>query len=366
MRCLECDRESPLIAEILGVCADCIRNRFARVRPRIEAAHRLAREEFGLPPFLPRAEEGVNCQICANACRIPEGGLGYCGLRTNRQGRLVHFANAKKGSLTWYYDPLPTNCVAAWACGEKDARRGKNLAVFYHGCGFDCLFCQNWHHREEVTRLGRKAGRREEEAAEDVFITPENLLARVDKETKCICFFGGDPVVQLPHSLAVARLAVEQKKVRVCWETSGGMNPSFLPALAETALSSGGMIKFDLKAASPEIHFALCGVGNERTLANFAALAEYGRTRRDPPLLVAATLLVPGYVDRREVGEIARFIASLDPEIPYTLLAFHPAFYLADLPPTSRPHAEECLAEAREAGLKRVRLGNVHLLGRDY
>ena len=126
------------------------------------------------------------------------------------------------------------------------------------------------------------------------------------------------------------------------------------------------MIKFDLKAASPEIHFALCGVGNERTLANFAALAEYGRTRRDPPLLVAATLLVPGYVDRREVAQIAAFIASLDPEIPYSLLGFHPAFYLADLPFTSRRHAEECLEEARKAGLRRVELGNAHILGGDY
>ena len=38
---------------------------------------------------------------------------------------------------------------------------------------------------------------------------------------------------------------------------------------------------------------------------------------------------------------------------------------MADLPTTSRRHAEEALAAAREKGLRRVRLGNIHLLGHD-
>jgi len=28
-----------------------------------------------------------------------------------------------------------------------------NLAVFYGTCNFNCLFCQNWHFRENVKRL---------------------------------------------------------------------------------------------------------------------------------------------------------------------------------------------------------------------
>jgi pyruvate formate lyase activating enzyme len=83
-------------------------------------------------------------------------------------------------------------------------------------------------------------------------------------------------------------------------------------------------------------------------------------------LLVASTLLVPGYVDEEEVRAIARFIASLDPTTPYSLLAFHPAFAMADLPPTSRRHALACKAAAEEAGLSRVRVGNEHVLGDAY
>ena len=144
------------------------------------------------------------------------------------------------------------------------------------------------------------------------------------------------------------------------------MHPGLLRQAAEIALNSGGCIKFDLKAWSEELHIALCGVSNKRTLENFQLLAEYTKERPLPPLLIASTLLVPGYVDKQEVSQIARFISSIDPDIPYSLLAFSPQFMMRDLPTTSRRHAEECLAEAKSQGLRRVRVGNVHLLGDDY
>ena len=144
------------------------------------------------------------------------------------------------------------------------------------------------------------------------------------------------------------------------------MHPNLLRQMAELSLKSGGCIKFDLKAWSEELHLALCGVSNKRTLANFRLVAQYIERRPQPPLLVASTLLIPGYVEAEEVAKIATFIASLNPEIPYALLAFHPHFLMSDLPTTSRRHAQECLQVAREAGLNNVRVGNIHLLGSDY
>jgi pyruvate formate lyase activating enzyme len=81
---------------------------------------------------------------------------------------------------------------------------------------------------------------------------------------------------------------------------------------------------------------------------------------------VASTLLVPGYIDAGEVGRIAEFLASLDPDIPYSLLGFHPHFFVPDLPRTSVRHAEQALAAAQAAGLRQVRIGNRHLLSREY
>jgi len=95
-------------------------------------------------------------------------------------------------------------------------------------------------------------------------------------------------------------------------------------------------------------------------------MADYIERRPSPPFLIASTLLVPGYIDNQEISGIAAFISSLNPDIPYALLAFHPQFMMRDLPPTSRWHAEECLAEAKAQGLSNVRLGNVHLLGNEY
>ena len=105
---------------------------------------------------------------------------------------------------------------------------------------------------------------------------------------------------------------------------------------------------------------------NKKTLYNFKVLSELVPQRPDPPFLIASTLLVPGYVDEQEVEAIARYISGLNPEIPYSLLGFYPRFYVNDLPATSRSHALRCQEIARKAGLRRVHIGNLHLLGEDY
>jgi pyruvate formate lyase activating enzyme len=65
------------------------------------------------------------------------------------------------------------------------------------------------------------------------------------------------------------------------------------------------------------------------------------------------------------VAHIAGFIASLNPEVSYSLLGFYPHFYMPDLPFTSRRQVEACREAALDAGLKKVKIGNIHLLGDD-
>ncbi len=364
--CQHCGRESPLISQALGLCLDCIRRDFAQVLPLIKKAHSRSRKPFNLPSQPPKDEKGLECHICANECRIPPDGRGYCGLRINR-GNKLEGATAKEGNVSWYYDALPTNCVADWVCPggtgagyplfaySRGAEYGyKNLAVFYQACSFDCLFCQNWRYRCLATGESK--------------VDALRLAEAVDDRTACICYFGGDPTPQLPHAIRASRLALEGNKgriLRICWETNGSMHPALLRRAAELSLNSGGCIKFDLKTWSEELHIALCGVSNKRTLENFELLAEYAKKRPSPPFLTASTLLIPGYIDKEEISGISAFISSLSPDIPYALLAFHPQFMMSDLPPTSERHAMECLAEAKAQGLKNVRLGNIHLLG-DY
>ena len=200
-------------------------------------------------------------------------------------------------------------------------------------------------------------------------MSAQALSSQVDVRTSCICYFGGDPTPQLGHAIATARLARKENKgkiLRICWESNGSMHRSLLNEVARLSMESGGCIKFDLKAYDQRLHLALCGVSNERTLENFAWLANMAEERTAPPFLIASTLLVPGYVDEEEVRRIAGFIATLNTDIPYALLAFYPHFFMADLPTTSRNHALRCREAALKQGLKNIRVGNLHLLGSDY
>jgi pyruvate formate lyase activating enzyme len=191
------------------------------------------------------------------------------------------------------------------------------------------------------------------------------LAETANSSTFCVCFFGGDPASQMPHALAAAQ-QLAKKGLVVCWETAGTSHPKLLDRAVELSLSSGGCIKFDLKAHDESLHIVLTGGSNRQTLENFARTARRFNERPDPPLLVASTLLVPGYVDAEEVGRISEFIAELNPRIPYALLAFAPHFYMSDLPRTSAQHARQAERAARAAGLLDVRIGNRHLLSDDY
>ncbi|MDQ7839851.1 MAG: radical SAM protein [bacterium] len=377
-RCRLCGAESVLVSRQMRVCAACIRTDPDHALPLAQAAHRRSRRLFSLPEEPPQALDGVPCSLCLHGCRMAPGQRGYCNLRENQGGRMAVLAGGPEvGVLHWYYDPLPTNCVAMDVCGERGAMRGAtgkaNLAVFYGACSLNCLFCQNWHYMQNAQTLSPQ-------------MSAAALAEAATDRVACICYFGGDPTPQLPHALTASRLAAERavgelsarkypagehtvspgRRVRICWETSGTMHPTYLRRIVDMSLESGGTVKFDLKAASEPLHIALTGFSNRRTLENFAAAAARARERPDPPLVVASTPMVPGYVDSEEVGAIARVIAALDPDIPYRLLAFFPSFLMENLPTTSRAHAQRCLDAASAAGLRHVALGNRHLLGDLY
>lgn len=363
--CCVCGKEG-LVASSLKVCVTCLREKPAQSLPVALASHAFSRNLFGLPPKPPKTDGGIPCKLCAAECVLGPGELGYCGLRRNVNGRLESLTSTNRGLLHYYLDPHVTNCCNAYfcpagtglgypryACKPGPETGYYNLALFFYGCSLNCLFCQNWSHKNihEADTVS---------VDELVKVTLEN------HSVTCWCWFGGSAEPQLPFAINASKTVLESKPkgrvLRICYEWNGDGNPVLVKRALETVVESGGNVKFDLKAYDPTVHQALTGMSNEQILKNFE-LVFYSFWSRRPtlPVLAATTLLVPGYVDEQEVAKLAEFISSLDENIPYSLLVFHPDFMMKDLPITPRKQVAECYRAAKKY-LKNVHVGNLHLL----
>ncbi|NHJ46837.1 MAG: radical SAM protein [Asgard group archaeon] len=366
-KCSLCEKKSIEISEKLGVCKECLIDNTKEAMLIITKKRLIYRKEFNLPLSPPKTKGGINCGDCVNNCVLGENEFGFCNLVKNEKGQLIRIAgDVSKGFFSFYYDPLPTNCVAAPFCAGCTSNgyphysyvNGpeigyNNLAVFYQSCTFDCLYCQNYQYRKGV-HLSKPS-------------SPNTLIDAIKPKTSCICFFGGDPASQIRHSNKVGHLALEKafrekRIIRVCWETNGSAKPALMEDTTGIALFSGGTIKIDVKSYDDILTKALCGSSNKYTLQNLNEIGSYLDQRPESPLLIASTLLVPGYIDVDQVRKIAKFLVDINPKIPYSLLAFYPTFVIDDLPTTSATHAKECLNAAKDEGLTNVWIGNSHLL----
>ncbi|MGY5874512.1 MAG: radical SAM protein [Candidatus Thorarchaeota archaeon] len=352
MFCPGHENKEKLVSKSIGHCGGCI-NDDSSLMDYALTTHQNIRIKEGLVPQVP-TDGSIVCPDCGNHCRLDEGEIGFCHLRIALDGQIIK-RYSEKAMVSWYFDPLPTNCVADWVCPVTKSlelgsgkQRLNNLAVFYGSCNSDCLFCQNASFREMMA-TGRPLK------------SPREVADAANERTACVCYFGGDPACNPEHSLKVSHLLVEERGIRVCYETNGNISAKWLDKISEVVRKSEGTIKFDLKAVTPSIYTTLTGIANSVVLRNFRTLAAQGMNR-EGEFLVASILLVPGYIGINEVRKICEFIAECDPSIPTALLGFYPHHAMTDLPRTSRDHAMAAQDAAKDAGLTNVRVGNQALL----
>ncbi len=375
--CKFCGEKEELISEILQVCRKCVlEGDWGKIKPHIFAVHEQVRNLVELPKEPPIAERSnikLKCNYCINECSLSQNDVSYCGLRNIQREKIgdLPFPSKSRGYIHGYIDPNPTNCCNAWFCPAGTSvgfpkysdYEGPELgtysyAAFLYGCTFDCLFCQNSSHKQFSKRN---------------LFDAETLANQIvkNKDISCICYFGGTPEAQLPFSINLSNIILEKikhgnkkRKFRVCFEWNGSGNRNLIEKCMQIAINSGGNIKFDLKTFNEKLNIALCGVSNKRTLENFKFLAEnyFGTRSQDMPEMSACTLLVPGYTTYEEVELLAKFISSINKNIPYSLLVFHGDYHMRDLRVTSREQALKCLEIAKKY-LTRVNLGNKFLLG---
>ena len=77
----------------------------------------------------------AKCEVCFRHCEIKEGGLGFCGARTIKEGKVVAENYGKITGIA--LDPIEKKPL-------KRFHPGKNiLSVGSYGCNLRCPFCQN-------------------------------------------------------------------------------------------------------------------------------------------------------------------------------------------------------------------------------
>jgi len=146
------------------------------------------------------------------------------------------------------------------------------------------------------------------EGAEPLLGVEEAKEALAGLEVERVHFLGGEPTLN-PDLAEVARFAHEKLGA---YTKVGHSNGSILPPEHIDAIS------VSIKAFDEALHRAYTGVSNASVLANFEAMYRRGIQ------VDASSVLIPGYIGLEEIERIARFIASLDPEIPYHIIGYVP------------------------------------------
>jgi pyruvate formate lyase activating enzyme len=96
----------------------------------------------------------------------------------------------------------------------------------------------------------------------------------------------------------------------------------------------------------------LCGTTNEWILKAPAEILERDFT------LEVLTLFIPGWVETDQIKRIARLICQLDEDVPFTILAFFPAFRMVSTPRPTLSQMLEAYNAVKKVGLRNVKLGN--------
>jgi len=172
-----------------------------------------------------------------------------------------------------------------------------------------------------------------------------------------VAFTGGDIACRADYYAQVTERIKERTwNTWVLLETNGwGLTEANLDLLASAGLDSFWL---DIKAYDEAVYRRLCGTSNETVLRAPAEILSRGFT------LEVLTLFIPGWVETEQIAAIACLIADLDPETPFTILAFFPAYQMQGTPPPTLEQMIEACEAACETGLRQVRLGNCGVFAR--
>ncbi len=278
-------------------------------------------------------EDGrVRCVACGHRCRIPPGREGICRVRFNDDGVLrVPFGYVSGLQL----DPIEKKPFFHALPGATA------LSFGMLGCDFHCSFCQNWLTSQTLRDPGAIAPVNE--------VTPEEI-ARVARErgARIVTATYNEPLITSEWAVAIFRSAKEEGLL-CSYVSNGNATEEVLEYLRPWV----SLYKVDLKGFRDRPYRDLGGT-LERVLWTIRALHEKGFW------VEVVTLVVPGHNDSdEELTDIARFVVSVSPDIPWHVTAFHPNYRMDDRPPTSVRTLLRAAEIGVAEGLRFVYAGNL-------
>jgi pyruvate formate lyase activating enzyme len=271
----------------------------------------------------------MRCGVCFRHCDLKEGELGDCLARKNVSGSIVSDNYGLVSSIA--LDPIEKKPLAEFHPGSLI------LSVGSYGCNLHCPFCQNAGISQENLKKECR-----HYTVDELIDLAEGLKPRGNIG---IAFTYNEPMVSYEFVRDAAREAKRRGLLTVL--VTNGEFP--VPTLNEVLPYIDAM-NIDLKGFS-DAFYSWVG-GSLKTVKEFISLAaEHSHVE-------LTTLVIPGKNDSPEMmDEEARWIASLDPEIPLHITRYFPA-YRCEIGMT--PVATlKTLRDVAKRHLSKVYLGNV-------
>ena len=275
----------------------------------------------------------VTCELCPRACVIPEGAAGDCRIRVNLGGRLRATTYGRPSAI--HVDPMEKKPLYHFYPGSKV------FSIATAGCNLHCLNCQNW-------QLSQRGG---EEMEEVYRADPAELVAAArDAGCRSLAYTYSDPIVWYEYVEDTAALAHAQGLTNV-FVTAAYINRKPLQRLCRVLDATNA----DLKAFDDGFYRRINGATLKPVLDALVTFREEG-VWTELTNLVLPTLNDDLAMIRRMVRWI---VAELGADTPLHFSRFHPEYRMRNLPPTPAETLQQARAEALDAGLKYVYIGNV-------
>jgi len=274
----------------------------------------------------------VRCFACGHRCVILPGLDGICRVRYNEDGRLM-VPSGYSVSIQW--DPTEKKPFFHAYPGS--------LALTFGmlGCDYHCSYCQNW--------VTSQALRDPKALAPPLELTPRKLVEIARRsEARLVVSSYNEPLITSEWAVEIFKQA--KPAGFVCGYVSNG---NATPEVLDYIRPWVDLYKIDLKGFDDRRYRKLGGLLSN-VLDTIKMVHERGFW------LEIVTLLIPGFNDSAdEIKAAADFIASVSPEIPWHVTAFHQDYKMTAPDNTSIETLIRAAETGYGAGLNYVYAGNL-------